>query len=171
MNRLFQMLATLLVCLIFSGCASSVNTVSAEGTSLPSESVPETLPFDFPLPDGYTTQYKSDQEVCILLDGKIIGGIIRTDLDPSCITDVECGDTNDFLQSLASPPVRVQYFAMTGGQKLYISLTLDNTETGECQEQSHCLFEAESVCFDIWVDATLVDVAQRDSLFETATGQ
>lgn len=156
--------------LLYSSCASSVNTVSAEGTSLPSESVPETLPFNFPLPDGYTTQYKSDKEVSILLDDKIIGGIIRKGLDTSCITDAECRDTNDFLQSLASPPVRVQYFAMMWGQKLFVSLTLENTETGEYQEQSHCLFEAESVCFDIWVDTTLVDVTQRDSLFESAAG-
>lgn len=147
----------------------AVNAAPAEATSLPSESVPEPLPFDFPLPDGYTTQYKSDKEVSILLDDQIIGGIICTDLDASCM-DVECSDTNDFLQSLASPPVRVQYFAMMWGQKLFVSLTLENTETGEYQEQSHCLFEAESVCFDIWVDTTLVDVTQRDSLFESAAG-
>lgn len=168
MNKILQIIAIFLTCLILSGCASSVN--AAEAASLPSESVPETLPFDFPLPDGYTAQYKSDKEVSILLDNQIIGGIICTDLDASCI-DAECSDINDFFQSLASPPVRVQYFAMKWENKFNVSLTLENTETGESQEQSHCLFEAESVCFDVWVDTTLVDRAQRDYLFESVTGQ
>ncbi len=170
MNRFLQIIAILLTCLILPGCASSVNTAPAEVTSLPNESVPETLPFDFSLPDGYTKQYISNKEVSILLDNQIIGGIICTGLDASCITDAECRDTNDFLQSLASPPARVQYFAMMWENKFYVSLTLENTETGECQEQSHCLFEAESVCFDIWVDTALVDVAQRDYLFESVAG-
>lgn len=137
----------------------------------PGESVFETLPFDFLLPDGYTTQYKSSKEVSIVMDNQIIGGIIDTGLEASCITDTESGEADAFLNSIVSPPIRAQYFANVWDNKLYVSLTLENFETGEQQEQSHCLFESESECFDIWVDRALVDDEDRDFLFKTVASQ
>ena len=158
-------------CLILSACSHSDKSTHSEETSLSIESVSETLPFDFPLPDGYTLQYKSSEEVSIVLDNQIIGGIIDTGLEASCITDGESGETNAFVSSLASPPIRIQYFANVWDNKLYVSLTLENFETGEQQEQSHCLFDSESECFDIWVDRALVDDEDRDFLFKTVTSQ
>lgn len=170
MCKFLQSTAILLVCLILSACSPSTMVEQTEEIPLLSESVSEMLPFDFLLPDGYTAQYKSDKEVSIILDNQIIGGIICTGLDPICITDVKSDEVDSFLKSIAAHPIFVQYLATAWDNKLYVSLSLENIETGERQEQSHCLFESGKECFDIWIDRALVDDENRDYLFETVAG-
>lgn len=163
MCKFSKLIILSLICLIFSGCYQS--------TPVPTESVPETLPFEFPLPNGYTLTPKSDNAISIIQNGQVIGGIIRTDLDVSCITDTNCTHISEYLKSFASPPLFADYINMYFDGIAYITLQISDRETGPVSNQSHTLFERDAVCFDYWVDSALVTDEERDSIFKSILGK
>ncbi|MBR1972217.1 MAG: hypothetical protein IKA16_02125 [Oscillospiraceae bacterium] len=168
MKRLLLIITILLVCLIPYGCTAYTGTI-LPGTTQPIETVPKALPFEVDLPAEYAAQYKSDDEISIVLNQQIIGGIILTNLSPSCVTEAKSEELTNFLNSLASLPVRQQYFLMLGNNCAYISIKRENTETGEIQEQSHRIFIKGEICFDIWVDNSFLNIDQKNQLFDHVT--
>lgn len=163
MCKFSKLIILSLICLIFSSCYQS--------HPAPTESIPETLPFEFPLPDGYAMTPKSDNTISIIQNGQVIGGIIRTDLDVNCITDTDCTHIKEYLRSFASPPLFAEYVNMHFDGIAYISLQISDYETGPVSSQSHTLFNQDTVCFDYWVDKALVTNEERDSIFKSILGK
>lgn len=163
MYKLSKLIILSLICLFFSSCYQS--------PPVPTEPIPETLPFEFPLPGGYTLITKSDNAISIIQNEQVIGGIIRTDLDVNCIADTNCTHIKEYLKSFASPPLFVDYINMYFGGFAYITLQISDYETGPVSNQCHTLFNQDAVCFDYWVDDALVTDEERGSIFKSILGK
>ncbi len=163
MCKFAKLIILSLICLILSGCHHS--------SSSPTETIPEILPFEFSLPDGYAMTPKSDNTISIIQNGQVIGGIIRTDLDVNCITDTDCTHIDEYLKSFASYPLFVEYINMHSDGIAYISLRISDYETGPVSNQCHTLFNQDAVCFDYWVDNSLITDEERGSIFKSILGK
>lgn len=191
MHKFPHILFILLLSLILAGCGQSApavpettatpetTTVPIEAPAIPTETtavtettvpaestepIPETLAFEFPLPDGYTLSPKSNTAVSIVRDGQTVGGIIRTDLDVSCTGEPSCPHIDAYLDSFAPAPLIAEYCLMWFDGKGHVSLQITDYETGPINLQSHMLFPQDSIFYDIWVDRDLVSATEQDVL-------
>ena len=150
------------ICLLFSGCAISApsepSTVSA--------AYPAGSASDFSLPKGYTFEEDTTASIIRTEDSQIVGGIIVTDLHNDCVLEDTCTHLREYLTGLAQTPKYVEYLSMLSDSKAYISVAITDPENDPRAEQSHTLFEKDTLWFDIWVDKELVTEEERDNLLK-----
>ena len=165
MNKFLQLLTLFLLLLSICGC--SAQSVPPETTVPAVAEIPETLPFEFPLPEGYALAYNSWDSVSITKDGQVIGGIVLSDLHTDCVMDSKCRHLHSYLQRFVPVSQMPEYLSMRFDNEAYISLSSTNEETGERLEQSHHLFERAAGWFDYWVDTTLISTEEKDAIFKS----
>ena len=157
MKKIFLLIA---VCLLFSGCMTSAKTEPVS-TSV---TYPAASAADYSLPEEYTFSDETTASIIRIEDNQIVGGIILTDLHAECVLSDNCTHLREYLTGLAPMPKYVEYLSMLFENRAFISVAITDPEADTRAEQSHTLFEKDSIWFDIWLDKALVSEEERNSL-------
>lgn len=168
MRKLNIMIALLFCAITIAGCqketqidAKNISESSTIAASEMQTSPSEYSILDFPLPDGFVIDNKTDHSCAIVRNGEAVGELVVTQLDASCIDDPECDEVIAYLETYVAPPLGYEYMMnYWEGKQPYVDIafkTLD-FETDEGHDYRHYLFEKDSACYDLWFDFQLVDV-------------
>lgn len=163
----------LLICVCLCGCSLSNPATAKVAETTPDISVPETLPFEFPVPEGYTLTPKSLHSVSVLQDGQAVGGIRNAvNLHDVCMTDSTCSHLWRYMRQNYSPDsMDVNLYITRHDNYVTVSAGFGNLDPDTAREQSHYFFEKDGAYYDFWVDDNLVSEEDRDTIFKSITGE
>ena len=139
-------------CIVFSGCQSATATTQTAPT------VPGDISeFSFSLPEGYTFAADAINSLSILKNDEMVGGLVLTGLDVSCLKDTRSTEVHQYINSYGQMPLICEYIIMQGDDFLAVSMAVTDPDTNIRSETSHRLFAHHSECFDLWFDDGLSD--------------
>ena len=135
------------------------------------ESVPGNISdYSFSLPEGYLFAANQVNSLDILKDGNVIGGLVLTELDTSCLQDTGDADVHNYVNSYGPMPLICEYIIMQFDEFLSISMAVTDPDTDIRTESLHHLFAHESQCFDLWFDSAMSSDEDHDLIFEKILG-
>ena len=151
------------------GCSPIGQSVPAETETAPSISVPETLPFEFIVPDRYKLTAESYYSVSISQNGQSIGGIRHAiDLHDVCVTDSDCSHLWNYMRTFFAPsPLDLSLYITHYYSYTSISVGIGYRNTESFCEQTHYLFDKDGAYYDFWVNDSLVSEEDRDFIFKS----
>ena len=172
-SKAFKLIPILLIFGCLCGCSLSNQPPMEDTETAPSISVPETLPFEFPVPEGYTLTPTSLHSVSVLQDGQAVGGIRNAvNLHDVCMTDSTCSHLWRYMRQNYSPDsMDVNLYITRHDNYVTVSAGFGNLDPDTAREQSHYFFEKDGAYYDFWVDDNLVSEEDRDTIFKSITGE
>lgn len=168
-----KLVVILLMCLCLCGCSLSGPAAAEDAEDTAGITVPETLPFEFPLPEGYTLVPESYHSVSVLRDGEAVGGIRNAvNLHDVCMTDHVCNHLWRYMRDTYSPDsMDVNLYITRHDNYVTVSAGFGNLHPETAREQYHYFFDKDGAYYDFWVDNSLVTEEDREAIFAVILGE